>query len=99
MKLLWILKAWVPNVYTFSAHDTQHPGFLSGVLVGFDAVTDVPTSFASSHAAAAAWAGEQIGKSLDSFARGVGACAICGRLAVEGHDRGAHYLATIKGGA
>jgi len=99
MKLQWIVKQWLPHITTYSWHGRgafggHQPGVIYAGLLGGPTAT--PTPFISSHAAAASWAVEQIGKSLDLMARN-GRCAICGRPPAESHDSGLHYIATIKG--
>ena len=67
MKLQWIVKQWLPGVSTYSWHGDKRT---QGVYVQLsNGGPMVLSPFVSSHAAAAAWACEQVGKSLDLLGR------------------------------
>jgi hypothetical protein len=105
LKLAWIEKTWLPDgsdvfgnwVVTFSGH-AFNPTRAVGVRLAntpLGSGGSVASPYASSHATAAAWACNEIGKSLNLFADAIGTRVICGARG-DLHDMSRHYLATVK---
>lgn len=80
MKLRRIIKSWEPDITTVSWHGKGSSGVYISLSVGGGYVQ---SPFVSSHAAAAAWACEEIGKSLDQFALAFTTIAAPGPSGVE----------------